>query len=278
MKKAYLTINNGAKIILGIFIVMIGWWLFINIRGLQNTTENYLYGALLGILPVVGGILGLLNAKRWGNFKSAMGRTVFFLSLGLLTWGIGTLIFAYYNIYLNVAVPYPSLADASYIISWVFWAIGMIDLSKATGVKFKLRRVAGRAMLFIIPIVTIIISYYALIVVARQGVIDFSGGALTTFFDLAYPIGDVVILTIALLIYGLSFNYLGGFFKWPIIIILSGFVLNYLGDFFFVYTTTITTYFVANWVDLLYTLAFFTLSFGAALLDPLFYSKRNHGL
>lgn len=273
MKK--IPVNFSSKVIIGFFIVLVVWWFFILTKGLQNTNQNYFYGVLEGVLPVVGAIFGFTNSKKWGWFDSAMGRSVFFLSSGLLTWGIGTIVFGYYNIFLQIAVPYPSVADGFYIISWVLWAISMINLSRATGIKFRLGNLTGRLMLFFIPVIAIIFSYYALIVVARQGVFGFSGDVLTTFFNLAYPIGDIVILTIALLIYGLSFNYLGGFFKWPIIIILAGFVMNYVGDFFFVYLTTKGTYFVADWVDLIYTSVFFLLSLGACLLDPIYYSENN---
>jgi len=256
---------------------MLAWWLFIFFNHLENTNQNFLYGAVEGALPVLAAIFGFVNVKKWGGHTSAMGRAVLYLSFGLLTWGVGTLIFAYYNIFLDVEVPYPSLADASYILSWFLWAISMINLSKATGVKFGLRKILGRMMLFIIPIIISIFSYYVLIVVARGGALisDIEGGWVKTFFDLAYPIGDIVILTIALLVYGLSFNYLGGFFKWPIIIILAGFVFNYIGDFSFVYSVTKETFYVGNWVDLVYTLAFFMLGLGACLMDPLSFSKHS---
>ncbi|MBI2482321.1 MAG: hypothetical protein HYV76_02055 [Candidatus Vogelbacteria bacterium] len=261
-------------------LFMVVWWLFINFSGSVDTNSNFLYGAALGILPIIGSFFGFLNSNKWGGTKSSMGKTLVFLSAGLLTWGVGTVVFAYYNIFLQVAVPYPSLADLFYIISWPLWSIGMIYLSRATGVKFQLSNLIGRLALFVIPIIIAGISYYLLIIVARGGPLDLSGGLLKTFFDLAYPIGDIVILTIALLIYGLSFNYLGGFFKWAIVVILFGFVLNYLGDFSFVYTVTKETYFVANWVDLVYTSAFFCLSIGVSLIDPNRFSlgtnNQNH--
>jgi hypothetical protein len=152
----------------------------------------------------------------------------------------------------------------------------MIYLSHATGARFQLRSSFGKAILLLVPIITIAVSYYVLIVVARQGTLGFTESWITDFFDLAYPVGDIVILTTVLLIYGLSFKYLGGFFKWSIIMVLTGFVLNYVGDFSFVYLTTKNTYFVADWVDLVYTSAFFCLGFGATLMDPLSYTRIHN--
>jgi len=262
--------NNFAKIIAIIYFFMLLWWFAINIQSQQDTLSNFLFGAFQGVLPIVGSIFGFFNARKWGWVKSTTGKSLILLSAGLFTWGFGTLIFAYYNIILQVAVPYPSLADAFYIVSWPLWMFSMVYLSRATGAQYQLKNNIGRLTLLIIPLLTALLSYYLLIVVAREGVIGTFDNPLKTFFDLAYPIGDLVILTLAVLIYGLSFKYLGGIFKWPIIFILLGFIANYFGDFSFVYSTTKETYFVANWIDLIYTTAFFFLSVGVCLIRPSF--------
>ncbi len=204
-----------------------------------------------------------------------MGKSIFFLSGGLLTWGIGTLIFAYYNLVQAVAVPYPSLADVSYIVSWPLWCMGIFYLSKATGAKFGLRSRFGKYILFLIPIIAIVISYYLLVVVARGGVLSSFDGYLKLFFDLAYPIGDVLILTIAVLVFGLSYSYFGGKYKIGIYMVLFGFIVNYFADFFFSYTTSLERYYVANWVDLIFTVAMFALSFGISKLDPKILEHSN---
>lgn len=269
MKSAVSNVGVGANVIIIFCSALVFWWLLITIQGLENTTQNFLYGTALGVLPCLASIFGFVNSNKWGGLKSSMGKSVFFLSAGLLTWGIGTLVFAYYNIILQVEVPYPSLADLFYIISWPLWAVGMVNLSRATGVTFQLKTAIGRIALFLVPIFIAALSYYLLIIVARDGVILYTPeDLLKVFFDLAYPIGDIAILTITLLVYGLSFKFLGGFFKWPILFALGGFVLNYLGDFSFVYTVTKETFFVANWVDLIYTLTFFCIGLGVSLINP----------
>lgn len=260
--------NLKVKIVIVSFLIMLLWWVFINLNNLQNVNQNFLYGAGLGLISVIGAVVGILNAKKWGFFKSSMGKAVLFLSIGLLTWGIGTLLFAYYNMFLQVDIPYPSFADLFYIISWPLWALSIFHLSKATGARFQLNNSVGKLLVVIVPIIAIVFSYYILIIVARDGVVVSSTNPLKTFFDLVYPIGDVVILTATLLIYTLSFNFLGGFFKWPIILILLGFAFNYISDFNFVFGVTKGTYFVANWVDLLYTVSFFLLGLGVSMADP----------
>lgn len=256
------------------FTVMFFWWIAINTFHLVDTNQNYAFGLIFGLIPLIGGVRGLRNAIRWGGEKSVMGRATGLLSLGLVSWSIGGLIWAYYNFFGAVYVPYPSLADVAYVISWPLWAAGAIQLSRATGARFSLRKLKGKLLLILIPVFVSAVSYFLLISVARGGELDLSSGAVKVFFDLAYPIGDVVILSFALLIYGLSFSYLGGRYRYAILMLLAGFVLNYFADFAFSWTTTGGTFYVAGWVDLLFMAAMTALSIGVVGLNPLVPEKE----
>lgn len=250
------------------YLAMLVWWILIFKRNLVDTKENYIFGLLIGVLALLGGVIGIIKSRKWGFLKSVVGKSICFLALGLMTWGVGTVIFAYYNLFLNIAVPYPSIADVAYIVSWPLWTIGMIYLAQAIGVKYQLKKVGGKIFLIFIPLIIIPFSYFLLFTIARGGSIDFSGGALKLFFDLTYPIGDIVILTTATLIYSLSIHYLGGVFRFPILIIMFGFLMNFFADFAFSFTTTNGTFYVADWVDLLFTTTMFILSLGVSLFDP----------
>lgn len=260
--------TKKSKLILAYYLLVAGYWLVLYAMGVKFAMPNYIYQFVFGLIPLTGGLLGIKTAKKWGMLKSKVGRAVLFLSLGLITWGVGQMIWSYYTIFSQVETPYPSLADVGYVLSWPLWAIGMVNLSKATGAKFSLRRVKGKLMLLIIPLLASLASYYLLIVVARDNKIDFTSGTLKLFFDFAYPLGDVVILTLALLIFGLSSEYLGGKFKLPILAIIIGFVLNYFTDFAFSYTTTATTYYNGHWVDLMFPTVMALLAAGVNSLDP----------
>jgi len=251
-----------------LYIFFIGWFVKLWINGQTEDIEN-LWTNFYGIIPILGGVYGLAVARHWGGLKSAVGRATIFLSLGLITWGIGIAIWIFYNLVLNVEVPYPSWADAAFIVSWPLWGIGSIYLSRATGAKFGLKNKGGKVILLIVPVIIIALSYYFLVSVARGGtLVDFSSESfLKIFFDLAYPIGDVVILTLATLIYGLSYKYFGGKYRYAIYLILLAFVFNYLADFTFSYTTTVETYYNGSLADVLFTTTMFIFSLGIALLD-----------
>ncbi|MDQ3099657.1 MAG: hypothetical protein M3Q44_07985 [bacterium] len=250
-------LTRASITILCYYIIIVTWWFVLYVQGIKFSPINYWYQFAFGLIPLIGGITGMIRAHEWGLFKSKVGIALACISAGLITWGIGQMFWSiYYNVILGIEVPYPSLADIGYILSWPLWSIGIIHLARATGAHVSLKSMMGKLLLFIVPIIFIALSYYLLIVVARDGTItDLSESYAKIFFDLAYPIGDVVILTLAVLIFGLSINYLGGKYRISILTLLLGFVINYIVDFAFSYTTTQETYYNGHWVDLLFPTA-----------------------
>lgn len=262
------------KGLVGIYLLVIAWWLFIFIQGIQETSANYAFSLFYSFLPLGWGVVGFLNGLRWGGLRSVVGRAVLSLSIGIFAWGIGNLIFAYYNLVLHIPVPYPSIADASFILIYPFSILGMTYLFRAVGASLALRSMYGKLMFLLIPIFAAIISYYLLFIIARGGEIVYEGDLLKLFLDISYPTGSALVAMLATIVYGLSFKFLGGFFRMPIILILLGFISNYFADFLFSYTTTTGTYFVGMWVDLFYPTAFLLISLGLTLLDPRLVSKQ----
>lgn len=258
------------------YLAMVAWWISIHANGLIDTVQNFSFGIGLGFLTILGGLMGILVSRDWGWFSSRIGKTLIYLSAGFICWGIGTLIIGYFNLALDQSYPYPSIADLAYILSWPLWFIAMVNLSKATGARYQFRNWVGKALAVIIVAFAFLVSYYLLVQVARGGVFEIdSSNYLRLFFDFAYPVGDIVILTSGLLLFGLSFNYLGGALKAPIFIILFGFLLNYLSDIIFTYKNTVGTFYVAGWVDLMYLTAFFALGLGVNLFSQKIVFKKQ---
>lgn len=260
-------LNAKNSFLLGLLFLMLLFWSGIYFSNIRNLYVHKFWGLSIDFLAFFGGLFGLFTARHWGSFRSAVGKGLIFLSLGVFTWAIGNFVFSYYVFFLNTNIPYPSVADIFFTLALPFWIIGMVYLAKATGVKYGLRRKVGQLYLVVFPILSFIISYYLLVTIGRGGTITSGGDALKMFFDFAYPVGDVVIITIAFLVYGLSLKYLGGKYRLPTIIILFGFVLMFFADFSFSYTTTLGIYYGAHPIDLLFVAAMFAMGFGISSMD-----------
>lgn len=254
-------INLFQKIMLMYLCALIVYWFWLNHPFLRGGFWNYLYSFLLTPIPVMGGIVGFFIAKSWGLLKSSIGRSILFLSAGLLSWGIGNIIWAYYNFFKGIAVPYPSWADIGFIISYPLWTIGMINLPHALGGKFILKKKYGK-ILILIPVLVFVLSYFLLVFITKSfAVFTPVTSYVKLFFDITYPSSDIVILTAALIV-GISYKFFGEKYKLSIYTIILAFCSMYIADFLFSYTTTTNTYYNGDFVDLAFTISFSFLSFG----------------
>lgn len=252
-----------------IYLFSVVFWLAFTFTDKFNSSAGLYFQTFLFIIPFLGSIVGFINSKYWGGFGSAMGKATFFLSLGLFTWSLGMLAWNYYIFFTTFEIPYPSLADVAFILSWPLWTIGIFNLSKATGATFAIKKAGGKLMFVLIPLATIALSYYLVITIARGGVIDLdTTSKLKLFFDLFYPIGTTIIITVILTFFGLSYTFLGGKYKKVIVLLVIGFIFNYFSDITFSYTTTQETYFNGHFADMLFVTTMYLLSLTMFKLNP----------
>lgn len=258
-----MSVNRLQKSLLGFFVLLTAYWVFIYFQGTKEGFHNFFYSFLFGLVPLIGGLIGMLSSRIWGWLGSSIGKAVFFFSLGLFLWGSGEMVWSYYNFFAGEPAPYPSLADLGFGPSIAFWALGSVFFSKASGAKFGFRKTSAKILTFVIVAAVLVASYYLQIQIARGGqLLTDPADKLKVILDVAYPLGDVIALMLAAVIFGLSRQYLGGRYRWPILTILTGLGVMYVGDFIFSYTTTVGTYFNADWGDWILSFGLFLMTFG----------------
>ncbi len=257
-------LNIYQKIVSIFFVGLAVFWAYIQFKGSKDGNLNFTYSFLFGLIPLLGGAVGMARSRVWGGLHSALGRAVFYVSLGLVLWGIGESIWSYYNFFRDVAAPYPSWADLGFAPSIFFWVLGAASLARASGAWLQLKRSHYAKLYAVLAIAALtVLSYYLLIRVARGNVLVPAGEtALKTLLDIAYPLGDFLAAIFAFIVFTLSFRYLGGLYRTAIAAILLGLGVMYVADFVFSYTTTVGSYFNADWGDLLLTTGLFLLTFG----------------
>ncbi len=255
-------INIFQKILIAYFCFLIIYWILLYSTGLKTSFWNYIWNTSLALVPLIGGIKGFFIAKSWGLWKSSIGKAVLFLSCGLFSWGVGNVIWTYYNIFESNPIPYPSLADAGYLPSYFLWTAGMIYLPHAIGGKFGFRRWYSKFLVILIPVLVLALSYYLVAFITKSTIIFASFTSYTKlFFDIAYPVSDAIILTTALVV-GTSFKFFGGKYRLSIYTILLSFCFQYIADFLFSYTTTANTYYNGAITDSFFVTGLSLLTFG----------------
>ncbi len=242
-----------------IFLALSGWWVYIAVNGLQGTDrpQAELFGASYGLMALYGGVVGLFVSKKWGGFKSQIGKAVGFFALGLLAQEFGQLTYSYLG--MNSEVPYPSIGDIGYFGSVILYTLGVWQLAKAAGVGFSLKDRNKKIIATILPLVLLTASYLYFL---RGYEFDFSSvtSSIAVILDFGYPLGQTVYLVIALMTYLLSRSLLGGIMKNVVLFLLFALAVQYLADFMFLYQTHNETWKTAGINDYVYLTSYFIMT------------------
>jgi len=235
-----------------VFGVLILFLILINfdVAGLESYRD--LYGDFYGILAFLGGLIGLFVSRRWGHYHSLFGRAILFLSFGLLAQVFGQISYSYYFYVLGVYVPYPSVGDIGYFGSIPLYIIGVYYLARVCGVKYGMSNINRILQSIIIPLLVLFFSYVFLLMGYSTEGVPF----LTVLLDFAYPIGQVVYISMALLVFMLSRGILGGIMKKQVIVLLTALAVQYIADYSFLYRNNRDIWQSAGMSDFFYTVAY----------------------
>ncbi len=258
-------------LVLGI-LLSLGWLAFA-ITDTKNQPVNYWWQSLLAATALLGGCFGLATSRHWSWLRSDVGKGVFFLSAGILSWGVGQILWTYALLHgTSTQVPLNSnLAplDIIYLFMLPLIIYGMSKLSTVTGAKFVFSKTSAK----------LLVAMWSLIMIAvTVTVIAHTGSGISSFFSnvsfwrglyvLELPVLDAINLVIAVAIVGLSWRLIGGRFRLPILAVAMGFVLLFLSDFAYSYYDIRGQYFNGHWSDLLYVATITVFSIGVCSLDP----------
>lgn len=164
------------------------------------------------------------------------------LTGGILLWFLGEVTWSVYYDVLNVSVPYPSVADAFYLSGYIPLFAGFYFY-----VTYFRPAISRQVVLGVMG--AILASAAVVLVLLIGPVLATSGEPLAKFFDFAYPLLDLALLSMALLGLGLLVK---GRLGTAWLFFNVGILLNVLGDLLFTYTTALGTYYLGSLPDLFF--------------------------
>lgn len=248
--------NRLSQISISIFLLLSAWWLYLFLGGIKGTYNNDAFGFVYGGFSIWGGVIGLFVSKRWGAFKSIIGRAIICLSIGLLLQGFGQYSFWYLNSVSKIEIPYPSIPDIGFFGTIPFYIYAAYLLAKSSGARISLKSFHNRLQAIIIPLTMLIVAYFLFL---QDYQFDWNS-PLTIFLDFGYPMGQAIYISIAILTYGLTRKMLGGVMRFPILFLIFAFFVQFLSDYTYVFFKEI--YFPGSFIDYLYLLAYFIMALG----------------
>jgi len=242
-----------------VFLFFFFWWLyFIVIRGSGiNDFTNQVFGQFYGLMALVGACFGFVISKKWGGFKSAIGKALIAFSIGLLLQEFGQLSYTYYILVDKIEIPYPSLGDIGYFGSIIFYIYGVLMLAKASGVHTTFNTWKGRFVAVGLPVLFLGLAYWSFL----SGQYNFgSENILAMMLTFGYPLGQAVYISIALTTIVLSRGLLGGIMKSKVEFILIALMVQFAADYTFLYQTKMGTWTAGGINDFMYLVAYFVMT------------------
>jgi len=240
-----------------IFLSLAGWWIsFQHVLAGQGLSIKWFDSVTYGLVALIGAIIGFFTARKWGGFKSILGKSLLFFSLGLLAQYAGQLIAAYYIYIAKVGLPYPAWDDAAFFGSTILYIIAALYLAKAAGIKVSLKSVSYKIVAIVVPLILLVVSFSILMHNHQYNTKD----PLSVFLDIGYPIGEALYISIAIVAYLLSRKFLGGIMKAGILLVILALAVQYVSDFTFIYQSNRNIYVSGNYDDLFYLIAYFVMT------------------
>lgn len=256
-----------AKIVTFVFLLYSLLWLYLTIFQEPASIWHDVFNNLYGTIALLGGVFGLIISRRWGGFQSWVGRSIIFFSLGLLAQEFGQLSYNYYRYVLKFEeTPYPSIGDIGFLGYIPLYMFGMYSIAKVSGVKVSLRKTSAKLLAIATPIVIGGLSYMFFL---EGYTYDWSNPFLIVF-DLGYPLGQALNISVLIVTYILSRNILGGIMRPKIIFLIIAFMVQYLADFNFLYQINRGVWNYSGTGDYLYMVAYFLMSLGLIQLKVIF--------
>lgn len=212
------------------------------------------------VFPLVSGGAAVSCFLAWRKYSKPVTRILYDeLSLawscffmGMFFWFLGELIWAIYVIVLAVEVPYPSLADVSYLVGYIPMFLALLLYLKMFRAAVTGKALASTGL--VVVAVVLASSYLLLMPIFSSG-----GNSVTLALDVAYPVMDIALFTLSFLGFLIFFEgKLGD--AW--LLISLGLILNAAADLLFSYTTLQGIYFEGNPSELLYLWGYLALLLG----------------
>jgi hypothetical protein len=214
---------------------------------------------LLQTLPIA--LTGFLCLRNCLNPKMLSNRLVWLgIGVGVISWGIGNLIFAYTELILK-QILFPSLADVFFVITYIFLSLGMAMsvINRRLGLSVRQWLIVA-----VIGILSIFVAGFVTFAAGKNGQpIELNLG---TGLFITYALGDILLVVVAAI---LLQAFRGGKYASAWQLLGAGGVSMFLADLGFNYLNNIATeakpYQSGELVEVFWIMAFLLFGMAAAV-------------
>ncbi len=224
---------------------MLIWAALLQTNPQKETIWNYGFNLGYGLIFLMAGLMSLWQFETQKVLNS-LSRAFLYLGLGLISFSIALFIWFYINVFLKIPVPFPSVADFFFVLFYPLTFVGLLYLIKAHGNPKK--SISSVKVLIILTAVAL-----PIIILTSLWSRDNATTAGARFFSYLYPVGDILIMTMATLLLDISATRI----RKGALFLIGACSSLVLADVTFAYRSATNIYWNGDTSDILYTAAGF---------------------
>ncbi len=262
-----------SKLAIGIFIFFIISWVLRNYF-IDDNPLLYWPFAFYCLLSLFGGLIGISIANEWGGLKSAVGKAIFILSLGLLGQFFGQMYYFVSFDILGNTEPLP-IGEIGFLGSVILYAIGAFYLAKVAGSKVALKSTLGKVLVILVPIALYAFAYFAFIKDLQPDFSVITFDSVTAILSFVYPLVHATFISLAILAYLLSRKVLGGKLGPIIIGVIIALLIHYFAESWYLYQSKQETFIPGGTTDLAFLVAYFAMTMALIQFKTAFNKLRD---
>jgi hypothetical protein len=249
-----------------VFMVFTVFFFVVNVLVIGGRAS---YELINDVVPaVLAGLVAFQIYRIWSaSADQPNARRVWpYLLAGLVVWTLGDVIWAYYEIVLHIAAPYPSWADALWVVGYFLLFIGLYSQLRIYNIR-PTRQIWENIAL--VELVFIVLSGYFVVIPMLQ---SFDATKLPeSILNVLYPLLDLILFPLAFLILTtLEEGRLA--VSWRLITL--GFMIRAISDLIFSYITWQDIYLAGGGINLVTSLYDFVYAMSYPVLGLGFVAYR----
>jgi len=214
------------------------------------------------IVPLAAGLVLMATALR----QTGRGRLAWMLiGFSVLAWGIGELIWVFYEYVLKTEVPYPGWADVFYVLGYPIMFAGVLLLPAVRQLRLARLRLTLDALAGTIALSAIMWTAY----LSDRVYFDSEASFLEQAVNILYPLGDLILLIAVMLLAVRRTSYR---FDRRLLSLAVALIATAVADIIYVLQLETDTYVAGGRLDSLWLV-----SYGAFILAGWFLLQARRG-
>jgi hypothetical protein len=231
-------------------IIILLWSALLTFTGYKTTSWNYGFNFAYALFYMIGGVIGVWGAKSIG-IKNNLGKAFVYFGLGLASFSLAIITWAFYNFYLMIEIPYPSLADVFFIAFYPLTFLGLLYLIRAHSEVIK-------TTILVESLIILAVNAIAILAFTNLLPRDLTQGRIANIFNSIYPVGDILIASTAFIVFRISV----GRMHRGLMMLVAAFVIGVIADLLFAFRTSTHAYWNGDISDVLYAIGGFLFALG----------------